>query len=183
MPNRYALLIVLLSVFCFSSTTMAEQEEHQTPGGTEAGVHLSPALKELLTQEMIAIQNTMMQMMPLISSGNWERIAHLAGKIAESHIMKRKLTEEQIKELHDTLPWGFKELDNSFHDMAAMLAHVAQEQHIELVTFYYYKLTETCISCHSKYATHRFPALNRQPMQHSHGPEHEHNPEHHPEDH
>lgn len=179
MPNRSTLILILLFIFCLSGSAMAKQKEHHDPDNSESELHLSHDLRELLTQEMISIQNTMMQMMPLISSGNWHQLAQLAGKIAESHIMKQKLTKAQIEELHDKLPQGFKELDNSFHDLAGMLAHVAQVPHTELVTFYYYKLTETCISCHSKYATHRFPALKPSAMSHSHGQEHEHHPEHH----
>ncbi len=139
---------------------------------------LSPAIRELLTLEMQSIQKSMTDMLPLIASGDWHGVSRYAEKIANGHIMKQRLTPTQVQELISTLPQGFKRLDNHFHSAASMLSHAAKEGHIELVTFYYYRLTEGCISCHSQYATHRFPGLIKEPAAgHSHAPEkseHEH---------
>lgn len=171
-----------LSLFlCVSQMVNAEEHAPMELAADRPLLPLSPGLQDLLRQEMISIQNTMMQMMPSISSGDWDKVSEFAGKIADTHILKQKLTQDQFMELARVLPNEFKELDNEFHMMAGMMAHVAQERHLELVTFYYYKLTEGCVGCHSKFATHRFPALIQSSKGHSHQPpeeEHKHNPEH-----
>ena len=73
--------------------------------------------------------------------------------------MKQKLTPAQAKELHTQLPLSFIELDKQFHYFAGMLKHAAKKKKPELVSFYYSKMSETCASCHSKHATHRFPGF------------------------
>jgi len=180
-------LVLLILLFVSSHLSSAEHTEHQQAPAKQRQIQLSPPLQEALTQEMISIQNTMMQMLPSIAAGEWDRVAQLAKKIEGAYIMRQKLSPTQMEELHRTLPPAFVAQDHSFHQMAGMLAHVAEEPHVELVSFYYYKLTEACIGCHSRFATTRFPHLAKpaqmhrdepqnQPMQ---NPEQMHNPEHH----
>ena len=82
-------------------------------------------------------------------------------KIRDSFILKQKLTEEQIAELHHTLPAEFLEMDRTFHSTAGKLAHAAHQQDGELVHFYYYRLHSQCTKCHSKYASERFPSFQK----------------------
>jgi len=176
MTKFFSLFLILIASVSLSCLALAESEAGHTEDHlkkAQAVTTLSPAIRELLTQEMKSIQKSMAEMLPLIVSGDWHSVSQHAAKIAAGHIMKQKLTAAQAQELMATLPQGFKELDNSFHSAANMMSHVAKEQHIELVTFYYYRLTESCIGCHSQYATHRFPALIKEPAggQHSHAPE------------
>lgn len=175
MPTALRMLLILAVSSCFNSLVFAESKTDHTEhnlGKAQAVTTLSPAIRELLKQEMGELQKSMAEMLPLIVSGDWQGVSDHAAKIASGHIMKQKLTSAQAQELMATLPQGFKELDNSFHSAANMMAHVAKEKHIELVTFYYYRLTETCLSCHTQYATHRFPALIKEPTgDHSHAPE------------
>jgi hypothetical protein len=122
-------------------------------------LHLSPDLKVILNQEMNAIEQGMMNIIPAISAGNWEKITKIAKKIKASFILKQKLSEKQIEELHHSLPAEFIEMDHSFHSTAGKLAHAAIKHDSELTNFYYYKLHSQCIKCHSKYASERFPSL------------------------
>ena len=164
-------LLVLIVSISLNNLALAEQNTHHTEHNSEKGqsvTHLSPAIRELLKQEMNSIQKTMAEILPLLISGNWHQVSELAAKIADGHIMKQKLTAEQGQELMATLPQGFKELDNNFHNSASMMSHVAEQGHIELVAFYYYRLTELCITCHGQYAQHRFPKLFLVPKEHSH---------------
>lgn len=151
--------LLMTATLPFTTLVLAEDDDHVMPVEVNVMAQFSPEIQELLTKEMINIQNSMMKMMPAIAAGEWDRVERLAGGIAMSHIMKQKLTKEQMRSLHDGLPMAFKVLDNQFHDYAGMLAHVTRERHTELTTFYFYKLTETCLACHSQFAQKRFPGL------------------------
>jgi len=171
MKNIFRLLLIFIISISLSNLVLAEQHEPHSEHGSEKArsvTALSPVIRELLTQEMTGIQKTMTEILPLLVSGDWRQVSQLAAKIAGGHIMKQKLTAEQGKELMATLPQGFKALDNTFHNSASMMSHVAEQGHIELVAFYYYRLTELCISCHGQYAQHRFPKLILVPQEHSH---------------
>jgi hypothetical protein len=121
--------------------------------------HLSPALRNLLKQEMNAIQEGMQALIPAIVSGNWQEVADIAGHIRDSYIMQQQLTDTQMEELQHALPPAFLELDQAFHHSAGMLAHAAEMHNPDVVNFYLYKLTDTCVACHGKFAGYRFPGL------------------------
>ncbi len=172
MTHFLKLFLTFGILISLGNLALAGQEAHHTESHSDkvrSVTALSPAVRELLQQEMTGIQKTMTGILPLLVSGDWQQVAQLAEKIADGHIMKQKLTAEQAQELMATLPQGFKDLDNSFHNSASMMSHVAKQGHIELVAFYYYRLTELCISCHGQYAQHRFPNLVLVPKEHSHG--------------
>lgn len=120
---------------------------------------LSPELRALLTQEMLAIQEGMKNIVPAFASGNISEVSEIAGAISRSYILKQQITDAQKHELHEKLPNGFIEKDQQFHKYAGMLEHVSNEGHTELVSFYYSKLLESCVGCHSEYAKHKFPAF------------------------
>jgi hypothetical protein len=40
-----------------------------------------------------------------------------------------------------------------------MLEHVAKEKKGELINFYFFEMKESCVGCHSVFATKKFPAL------------------------
>jgi len=40
-----------------------------------------------------------------------------------------------------------------------MLEHAAKNEKAELVNFYFSEMNESCIGCHTVFATHKFPAL------------------------
>ncbi len=171
-------MILIVAAIGFSGPLPAASEEDHT-GHDHAGhdatpaspvTALSPGTRELLVLEMKSIQESMVAMLPLMVSGDWQGVSQYAARIANGHIMKQRLTPAQVQELMRTLPQEFKALDSRFHNAAGMMAHVAREGHTELVTFYYYRLIEGCIGCHSQYATHRFPALIEEPGGHSHAP-------------
>jgi cytochrome c556 len=155
-------LAVVASAVCFIINLSQASEvhlptKHSLEQPTE--LHLSPDLKEILNQEMNGIEKGMMAIIPAIAAGNWESIAQLAQKIKDSFILKQKLTENQMNELHHSLPTGFIEMDQKFHSTAEKLAHAAHQSDGELVNFYFYKLHSQCMNCHSKYASERFSNL------------------------
>ena len=164
------LLLALVCLLLAPVTGHAERPaDHHAPPPADQ-LHLSPELKGLLQREMNAIQQGMQTLIPAIVSGNWQDIAGIGAQIQNSYIMQQQLTDAQMQELHQSLPLAFQELDRSFHHAAGMLAHAAQQHNAELVTFYFYKLTDTCIACHSKFARQRFPGLTGE----ADIPEHQH---------
>jgi len=151
------LMVILIPVLGF-----AEGQDHHEAGDAGAGIEsLSPALRGLLAQEMLALETGMQAIIPAYSSGNWSEIAHIAEQMENSFILKQALTDEQKKELHSSLPDSFIDLDKQFHYLAGMLKHVAKNEKSELVGFYFSKLNESCVGCHAQYATHRFPAFEK----------------------
>lgn len=121
---------------------------------------LSPELRELLRQEMLALQAGMMSIIPAYVSGDWREIEHIAHKMKKSYILKQSLSDEQITELHDSLPEEFIKQDKEFHYLSGMLNHAAKNKKPELVGFYFSKLSESCVGCHRQFAIHKFPAFS-----------------------
>jgi cytochrome c556 len=171
MPTTKPVILTLACLLLAPVTGHTEQPaaHHDAPPPGEQ-LHLTPALTDLLKQEMNAIQQGMQTLHPAIVSGNWHDAAAIGEKIQQSYIMQQQLTAGQMDELHHKLPPDFLELDQSFHHAAGMLAHAARQHNTEVVNFYYYKLTDTCIACHRKFALHRFPGLadaaDNKPHQH-----------------
>lgn len=132
------------------------------------GVELSSDLKALLNQEMALIQKGMMDLIPLIAAGEWQAAASIGNQIKASFILKQKLTASQKEELHRVLPELFVEMDQDFHKSAGMLAHAAEMKNADVVNFYFYKMTDACVSCHGKFAAERFPGLVRGKGQEDH---------------
>lgn len=129
---------------------------------------LSPELRALLAKEMKALQQGMQSIIPAYASGNFDEVAHIARQMKNSFILKQAITKEQKQELKHKLPKAFIKRDQQFHQYAGMLAHVAEEKHTELVGFYFYKLTESCVGCHEAFATHKFPKLKSKAQHHKH---------------
>ena len=153
--NLKLLVALICSVLSFNIQAESNLHEKNT-----ILLQLPVDIKPLLLEEMQQLQQGMISLVPAIVSGNWDEIANIAKKMQHSYIMKQKLTSLQMQSLHQSLPLNFIDLDHNFHRLAGMLAHVAEEKKMELVNFYVYKLTESCVQCHSKYAQQRFPRLN-----------------------
>ena len=161
MRKAICFVVVTSSIYFFISTAPASEAKERESHTIEerSTIHLSHDLKVILNQEMNEIDQGAMEITQAISTGNWEIITKIAEKIKNSFILKQKLTEKQIEELHHSLPTEFVEMDHSFHSTAGKLAHAALERDGELVNFYFYRLHSQCLNCHSKYASERFPKL------------------------
>ena len=157
---KTALIALVLGI---TTTTFSYAEPH----GNDVE-SLSPELRKLLQAEMQALQKGMMDIIPAYVAGNWGEIETIAQQMKNSYIMQQQLTDEQKKELHARLPDSFIEIDQQFHYLAGMLSHVAQVEKTELIGFYISKMGETCLSCHTQFAVHKFPALRQEPEEHKH---------------
>ena len=143
------------------ATVMLSMTSPLSYSDTEDVSQLSPELLGLLKKEMLAIENGMKGIISSYISGDYRTISKIAADIKNSFILKQQITEDQKHELHQKLPKTFLTKDKQFHKYAGMLEHVSQKENSELVGFYYSKLLESCIGCHSEYANHRFPEFNR----------------------
>ena len=172
MKKIIILAMITSTAYCLIGTSQAsEAEQHKGHAIEEhSGLQISNDLKVVLNQEMNGIEEGMMKIIPAIAAGDWETIAHIAQKIKNSFILKQKLTQEQIEELHHSLPAEFIEMDHGFHATAGKLAHAAHQHDVELVNFYFYKLHSQCTKCHSKYASERFSNFKKN--QHEKGEHH-----------
>jgi hypothetical protein len=103
-----------------------------------------------------------------IARADWPAVEKIAGEIQGSFILEQKLGPKQLAELHRVLPEAFLALDRHFHAQAERLAHAARARDGELAAFRVYKLTESCVSCHSQYARHRFQSVTAPHEAHRH---------------
>ena len=110
---------------------------------------MSSELRDLISQEMLALEKGMMSIIPAYNSGKWADIETTGGKIKDSYILKQNLTEKQVKELHSVLPQAFIEKDQRFHYLSGMLEHAAKNKKEELINFYFSEMNESCLDCHS----------------------------------
>ena len=83
------------------------KKAHHMESKASHGVRLSPELLALLNQEMGLIQQGVMDLVPAIAAGDWDKVATIGQKIKKSFILKQKLTDAQKKELHRVLPQQF----------------------------------------------------------------------------
>ncbi len=147
----YSLIFLVLASSGFSRSIMAETAMPLLAG--------QPRLRGLLQQEMQALQEALLTMSRALPQGDWNTLASTAGKVHDSFIFQQQLTAEDRKTLHQALPENFVRLDKGFHLRAKRLQQAAKNHDAELSLFYFSRMTESCVTCHSRYATHRFPAL------------------------
>ena len=149
--NRYLLIFIVVIVSIPIRSALAETN---TPVLAE-----KPKLRQLLREEMQALKKAVAELSQALPQGEWRSVAETAGQIHESFIFQQKLTAEDRKTLHQTLPKGFIRQDKAFHQQAKKLQQAAESEDPELSLFYYSKMIESCVTCHSQFAAHRFPSL------------------------
>ena len=155
---------ILIAVIAFAGPVLVYADDH-----VEKGVEsLSPEVRALLGEEMLAIQSGMMTVIPAYASGNYAEIASIAEQIKNSYILKQDMTRQQMNELHQKLPDLFIQLDQQFHSYAGLLEEAARKNNDELIGFYFSKLVESCSNCHSQHARHKFPAFGKQDIEDTH---------------
>ncbi len=158
---KLSIYITLLIVLLPMAVHGEEKIKHMEPAGVSGVEALSHELRNLLSQEMQALQDGMMSIIPAYVSGDWSEIETIARKMKNSYILKQSLTKNQAKELHSVLPHEFIEKDQRFHYLAGMLEHAAKNKKPELINFYFSEMNESCASCHAAFAVHKFPNLKQ----------------------
>jgi hypothetical protein len=157
MNNILGITLLILSMPLTShATETPTSASESTPTSITC---LSKELRSLLSQEMNFLEKGMKDIMTAYISGDWQAIKVIATQMKNSYILKQNLTQQQMHQLHTTLPASFLKQDQQFHYFAGMLSHAAEMKKAELIGFYYAKMSGTCVSCHRQHALHRFPQL------------------------
>ena len=159
--NMLKLIIIIaitsLSVASLAAFSVPEGFTEEVEDKNNSAFHMSNKIRRVLAAEMNAIQNGMTNLVIAIPAGHWNDIVETAKKMNEGYIMKKKLSKEEQEQFQYSLPQGYREIDREFHGAAGKMIQAADKHDIELVTVYFYNLSETCIRCHSIYAKKRFP--------------------------
>jgi hypothetical protein len=154
-PPLTSVLATLL-VFAGSARVSA-----QPPGGPTA--ELSPELRAAFVAEMQHLDTGLQRVVSAVARADWAVVERTAHEMRGSFILEQQLSAAQRAELHRVLPEAFLALDRAFHGHAERLALAAKGADAELAAFYAYRLTDGCVTCHARYARHRFPALGPAP--------------------
>jgi len=121
---------------------------------------LTDKLSRLLQEEMRAVQVAMTSIHSAMVMGQHASVAENAQRIHDSFILQQSLTEQDRKDLMAAVPKGFIGLDKEFHQLAASLAEAGRNGNTGRQQKLFGKMTQNCITCHSKYVSNRFPDVN-----------------------
>lgn len=132
----------------------------QEASAAKNDLQLSAGLIELLRDEMRSLLDGVKSLPAGIATADWRRVADISAQIRKSYILDQELTAAQKHELETSLPEHFKRLDSEFHNEAMKLEAAAAEHDAQLASFHYYRLIETCTTCHAIYAPSRFPGFS-----------------------
>jgi cytochrome c556 len=157
-----AVIVIIISLTAGSASTYPAEGNAQYQS-----VNLSPDLLDLLRAEMRDITSGVQSIALSLATADWKSIQETSMKIRASYIMEKQLTPAQVNELEKALPGQFKQLDAEFHQRAERLGETAAVHDPELVAFHYSRLLESCVRCHSAFASKRFPGF-ASPAQRSH---------------
>lgn len=147
---RPMICILVATVVALSTVALA---------GDPVGPKLTPRLKDLIANEMQQVAQATADLSLAIASGDHAAAMGLGVAIRDSFILKKSLTGQDKKDLMSAVPSEFVALDRRFHDLAGKLAHAAETKDSELQSVYYAKMLESCVMCHSRFASDRFPGL------------------------
>ena len=120
---------------------------------------LTPRLRELLQQEMQAVLSASHEILDALVTADHAVVADRAQRIRESFIMEQSLTEQDKADLTAAVPPDFIELDEAFHSLAASLAEAGRAGDEALEARYFAEMVESCVACHSRFATDVFPSF------------------------
>lgn len=133
------------------------------------GPKLTPRLKQMLSEEMLSVKQASKQILDGLIVGDHSLVAAQAQQIHDSFILARALTEQDKKDLMKAAAPEFLVLDGQFHATAKKLSEAALHKDYELQRFYYSRLVDSCQTCHTQFATDKFPAFSgAQPEGHAH---------------
>lgn len=132
--------------------------------GSMAGEPVTPKLtdklRQLLQEEMRAVQGAMTSIHSAMVMGQHAAVAENAQQIHDSFILQQSLTKQDREDLMSAVPEGFIKLDKEFHQLAASLAEAGRNKDTQEQQDLFSTMTRNCVECHSKYVSNRFPDVN-----------------------
>ena len=157
-------IVILIGIWIGGSIACAQE-----PPNLADDLQLSRDLRTLLQTEMREIAGASQAVVMSFVMGDWQSIQHISEQIRASYVMERNISDSQKQELEDKLPDHFKRLDAEFHARAERLGLAAAAEDPEIVAFHYYRMLETCATCHAAFAKSRFPGFSSEaPKVHQH---------------
>lgn len=167
MTRYFSLLLLCSAAAVFSCAAHAEvAREGVLPASS--GLQLPMKIHQALVEEMAALQPAMSRLAEAIPQADWALVAETAAAMRDGFILKKALTGAELETLRNALPQRFLLMDSAFHEYADKLATAAQAHDGELVPFYFYKMIESCVACHSEYAGGRFAGYRKSPAAEQH---------------
>ncbi len=157
MRRTLLITVVLLITGIICSVLSHNGHAGEAKDKVSAEVNLSKKLRRLLSAEMNSVQKGMTSLSIAIPAGKWNEIVEVTGKMHKGYIMKEKLSQKEMEEFNRSLPEGYQSIDREYREMVDQIENAAKNRRGEQVSFYFYRLTESCIQCHAQYATKRFP--------------------------
>ena len=146
-----ALILGLAIVIFVTPRLLPAEQSAPTPS-----LNMSPDLQQLFQAEMRELLLGAQRIAGALPIANWDGIADSAMAMRNSYVLEQTLTTTQRHDL-EQLPEQFKAFDEAFHLRAEKLAHAAKATDAEAVSFHFSRLLDTCVACHSTYATSTFP--------------------------
>lgn len=139
-------------LLCLATPTISTAAEPVTP-------KLTDELRQLLQEEMRAVQGAMTSIHSAMVMGQHASVAESAQQIHDSFILQQALTEQNREDLMSAVPAGFIDLDREFHQLSASLADAARNEDTHEQQILFSKMTGSCIECHGTYVSDRFPEV------------------------
>ena len=148
--NSGASALGLALGIAFGGAALAQSTEPVSP-------KLTPTLRDLLRQEMVAIEDASKQILSALVAGDDARVAELAQGIHDSFILEQAMTPEDREALMAAVPDDFVEQDRALHEISAALADAARASNRTRQHEEFGRMIQACSVCHADYATDRFP--------------------------
>lgn len=144
----------LLGAFllCVAASTTSMAHEPVTP-------KLTDKLRQLLQEEMRAVQGAMTSIHSAMVMGQHASVAERAQQVHDSFILQQSLTKQDREDLMSTVPTGFIDLDKVFHQLSASLAEAGRNEDRKEQQILFSRMTRSCIECHGTYVSDRFPEV------------------------
>lgn len=155
------LIIATILIACGSITYSPVFANHQEVKEVveRTSLSLTKKLQRLLSAEMNAVQNAMINLSIAIPAGDWGSVTSTAGSIRDGYIMENKLSENEMMDFRKSLPAGYVKIDQAYKQLAEEMVDAAKKGDADAVNMTYYKINSACIECHVKYAKDRFPGF------------------------
>ena len=126
------------------------------------GPDLTDKLRGLLVKEMVEVEMAMKETYSAIIQGRHDEVAQKGQAIHDSFILEQSLTKQDRQDLKAAVPEGFLQIDERLHQLAATLAEAGKQKDTQTQVNTFNRMTESCVACHSRYATDRFEGLEGQ---------------------
>ncbi len=149
---RFAALILISFTMIFPFLTNADETTK-----VYEEIVISNKLKRVLASEMKVLQQHMNSLAASVPAGRFTEIAATSEEIGKRDILEKRLSDKERTELNNILPSEYKIFEHELFRAAEMLNKASENNNPQFVSFFYSKLNESCIMCHSIYAKERFP--------------------------